>query len=98
MARTMWARRSELRSGDDDLIFVSSRGGRIDPLNPMVRMLKPAAVRAGLGEWVDLGGGKLRAETWGGLICLDSVKMAQPCDAARAYQPDDHERTASPLH
>ena len=33
-------------------------------------MLKPAAVRAGLGEWVNDGRGALRAETWVGFHTL----------------------------
>ncbi len=38
---------------------------RIDPSNVMSRVLKPAAIEAGLGEWVGEGA-HLRADTWVG--------------------------------
>ena len=49
----------------DELIFTAERGGRIDTSNLMARVLKPAAVRAGLGEWVKAKR-VLRTETWVG--------------------------------
>ncbi len=33
------------------MIFTTERGGRIDPSNVMARVLKPSAVRAGIGRW-----------------------------------------------
>jgi integrase len=42
----------ESGAGDEELIFTAERGGRIIPSNLTSRVLKPAAVRAGLGEWV----------------------------------------------
>jgi integrase len=49
----------------DGLLFAAERGGRIQPSNLMSRVLKPAAVRAGIGEWVETEKGE-RAETWVG--------------------------------
>jgi integrase len=48
------------------LVFTGERGGRIDQSNLMTRVLKPAAVEAGLGEWVRESDGTLRADTWVG--------------------------------
>lgn len=50
-ARELWNLRKASRAGDDDLIFTAERGGRIIPSNLMSRVLKPAAVRAGIGDW-----------------------------------------------
>jgi integrase len=36
---------------DGDLVFRAERGGRLIPSNMMRRILKPAAIRAGLGDW-----------------------------------------------
>ena len=47
-------------------MFVSAAGKRIEPSNLMSRVLKPAAVEAGLGEWVRVKGRRDRAETWVG--------------------------------
>jgi integrase len=44
---------------------VSDKGGRIDQSNLMSRVLKPAAVKGGLGHWVKAGHGR-RADTWVG--------------------------------
>jgi integrase len=63
MGRALWRLRSDRRAGAGDLIFTAERGGRIRHSNLMGRVLKPAAVRAGLGRWV---GQPLRAETWVG--------------------------------
>ena len=53
-------------TGDPDaLVFTSEKGRRLDQSNLMSRVLKPAAVRAGLGAWVITPKGK-RAETWVG--------------------------------
>jgi integrase len=49
----------------EELLFVAEKGGRIEASNLMRRVLKPAAVRAGIGEWVETPRGK-RAETWVG--------------------------------
>jgi len=56
-----WAR----QGSPDELIFTSAQGTRLDQLNLMSRTLKPAAVRAGLGEWVKGKRGE-RAKTWVG--------------------------------
>jgi integrase len=50
---------------DDALVFTAEQGGRLIPSNMMSRTLKPAAVRAGLGEWI-IEGGRKRAESWVG--------------------------------
>jgi integrase len=75
LARALWTHRGG--AGDGDLVFVtlgrrdrSGDGGgtRISPSNLMRRVLKPAAVRAGLGTWVPdpSDNRKLRAESWVG--------------------------------
>jgi Phage integrase family len=46
-------------------VFASQADGVIDQSNLMARVLKPAAVRAGLGEWV-VSRGKRIARTWVG--------------------------------
>jgi integrase len=56
-------RRQRGGAGDGELVFTNSRGGRIDPGNLRTRVLKPAAVRAGLGVW-KIEKGVRRAETW----------------------------------
>jgi hypothetical protein len=45
-------------------VFVVSRGARVDPSNLLSRVVKPAAVEAGLGEWVVRKGKPRLAETW----------------------------------
>jgi integrase len=66
LARALWADRDG--AGDEQLVFTAGDGSRIRPSNLMRRVLKPAAVSAGLGEWQsDAGDGrKLRAESWVG--------------------------------
>jgi integrase len=49
----------------DELVFTADAGGRVDQSNLMSRVLKPAAVRAGVGEWIRTPKGK-RAESWVG--------------------------------
>jgi integrase len=66
VARSLWTMRG--KAADGDLVFMSERGGRVDQSNVMSRVLKPAAVEAGLGVWVVDGkarGGR-RAESWVG--------------------------------
>jgi len=65
IARALWELRKATRAGDDDLVFTAGGGARIDTSNLMTRVLKPAAVEAGLGEWVNTKKGR-RAETWVG--------------------------------
>jgi integrase len=50
---------------DDALVFTAEKGGRLIPSNMMSRVLKPAAVKAGMGEWV-IEGGRKHAESWVG--------------------------------
>jgi integrase len=59
-----------LRSGaaDDELVFTTG-GKRIDPSNLMSRVLKPAAVEAGLGVW-RIENGERRSESWIGFHTL----------------------------
>jgi integrase len=55
------------RRGDGEaLVFTAGRGGRIQPSNLMSRVLKPPAVRAGLGEWIAVSEKERRAESWVG--------------------------------
>lgn len=61
MAQCLWTMRRA--AGPDDLLFASARGARIDPSNVMSRVLKPAAVEAGLGCWIKTERGR-RADTW----------------------------------
>jgi integrase len=63
LARALWRVRGA--AGDEELVFVNGSGGRIHASNLMRRVLKPAAVEAGLGEWVREGR-TLRADTWVG--------------------------------
>ena len=62
-AQALWTMQRD--RDPDEIIFTAERGGRIDSSNLMARVLKPAAVRAGVGEWVK-GERGLRAETWVG--------------------------------
>jgi integrase len=52
MSRRLWALRKETRAGDDDLVFTNESGRRIQQPNLMTRVLKSAAERAGVGDWV----------------------------------------------
>jgi integrase len=56
-----------LRAGraDDELVFPNTVGTYLDGGNVMSRVLKPAAVNAGLGQWV-IANGERRAESWVG--------------------------------
>jgi integrase len=49
LAQQVWALRKDRRAAADDLVFTSAKGLRIDPPNVMSRVLKPAAIEAGLG-------------------------------------------------
>jgi integrase len=63
LARSFWPSRDP-----DELLFTSEKGHRLDHSNLMRRVLKPAAIEAGLGEWVanPNGKGALCAQTWVG--------------------------------
>ncbi|MDP9225268.1 MAG: site-specific integrase [Actinomycetota bacterium] len=66
MARALWTLRGS--RDDEELVFASETGQRIASSNVMRRVLKPAAVDAGLGEWVSsrsARGGR-RASSWVG--------------------------------
>jgi integrase len=62
LAQALWVR----QGAPEELLFTSERGKQIDQSNLMRRVLKPAAVRAGLGQWVKVKGKTTRAETWVG--------------------------------
>jgi integrase len=68
LARQLWTLRGT--KPDDALVFASTTGSYLDASNVMARVLKPAAVEAGLGEWVPYRDGrgkeKRRAESWVG--------------------------------
>lgn len=61
VARALWP----LQGDPDGLVFTTTTGQRVDQSNVMSRVLKPAAVRAGVGKWIKTPGGK-RAESWVG--------------------------------
>lgn len=65
VARQLWRREVDEHPDADALLFTNEQGGRVDQSNLMTRVLKPAAVAAGLGEWVKTPKGK-RAESWVG--------------------------------
>jgi integrase len=65
LARDLWALRKQTKAADDELVWTSERGQRVDQSNLMSRVLKPAAVEAGLGTWIATKRGR-RAETWVG--------------------------------
>jgi integrase len=65
VAQPLWQRWADEQPDSDVLVFTSERGERIDQSNLMSRVLKPAAVNAGLGEWVKTPRGR-RAESWVG--------------------------------
>jgi len=52
LSRQLWRLRSETRASDDDLVWTAEKGGRIDQGNLSSRVLKPAAVKAAIGDWV----------------------------------------------
>jgi integrase len=51
LAEELWQLRKRTRAGDDELVFSAQGGVRLDPSNVMSRVLKPAARRAGVGDW-----------------------------------------------
>lgn len=61
LAKQLWT----LQQAPDDLVFCSATGTYLDQSNLMSRVLKPAAVRAGVGRWVKGQNGS-RAESWVG--------------------------------
>jgi integrase len=66
-AAVLRAAREERRAGGDDLVFVSETGMRLAHSNLMRRVLKPAAVKAGLGEWVTTPAGAPAVATFVGM-------------------------------
>jgi len=66
LSRALKAMRNERDAADNDLVFTSEGGQRIDPSNLMSRVLKPAAAAAGVGAWVRTPNGKLVAKSWVG--------------------------------
>ncbi len=52
MCRDLWRRSAEERPADDDLVWTSELGKRVDPSNLVSRVLKPAARQAGVGDWL----------------------------------------------
>jgi integrase len=65
LVQQLWLRWAEEKPDPEELVFTSERGARIDQSNLMSRVLKPAAVTAGIGSWAKTKGGR-RAETWVG--------------------------------
>jgi len=52
LAAELWRLRKETRAGDDDLVFTSATGARINPSNLMSRVLKKAGRESGVGDWI----------------------------------------------
>lgn len=52
LAQALWTMRKETRATDADLVFTAPAGGRVEQSNLMARVLKPAALAAGVGDWV----------------------------------------------
>jgi integrase len=63
LSRALWRLRGA--ASDEAPVFTTGAGKMVDASNLMSRVLKPAAVEAGLGEWVHAKRGQ-RAETWVG--------------------------------
>jgi integrase len=63
VSRALW--RLRCTAPGQTLVFTTGAGKMVDASNLMSRVLKPAAVEAGLGEWVHAKG-RRRAETWVG--------------------------------
>jgi integrase len=61
LSRALWP----LQGDADALVFTTAQGSRLDGSNLMTRVLKPAAVKAGMGEWVKTEKGR-HAESWVG--------------------------------
>jgi integrase len=51
LAQALWTMRKERHAADDELVWISHTGLRIDQSNVMSRVLKPAARKAGIGDW-----------------------------------------------
>jgi integrase len=64
MVQALWQLRKKTRAVDEELVFTAERGARVDASNVMSRVLKPAAVAAGLGAWSRSPKGALVADTW----------------------------------
>jgi integrase len=65
IAQPLWKRWADEQPDPDALIFTGASKTRVDASNLMSRVLKPAAVTARLGEWIETGTSR-RAETWVG--------------------------------
>jgi integrase len=65
LAQALWRLRGETQALDAELVFAARDGARLRASNLMRRVLKPAAVEAGLGEWVHHGQ-ELRPDSWVG--------------------------------
>jgi integrase len=64
LAQALWVQRG--KNGDDELVFHRGAGWPRRPVEPeMSRILKPAAVEAGLGEWIQRRGETV-PESWVG--------------------------------
>jgi integrase len=51
LAQALWTLRKERHASDEELVWTSHAGQRVDQSNVMSRVLKPAARKAGIGEW-----------------------------------------------
>ena len=64
LAQQLWRRQADEHPHPETLVFTSEQGGRVDQSNLMTRVLKPAAVTAGLGKWIETPKKGKRAESW----------------------------------
>jgi len=51
LAQALWTIRKDRHASDEDLVWTSHAGLRVDQSNVMSRVLKPAARKAGIGDW-----------------------------------------------
>ena len=52
LGQELWSMRKEIKAGPEDLVFMAARSGRIEQSNLMSRVLKPAGLAAGVGDWL----------------------------------------------
>ena len=51
LAQALWTLRKDRHAADEELVWISHTGLRIDQSNVMSRVLKPAARKDGIGDW-----------------------------------------------
>jgi hypothetical protein len=51
LAQMLWTMLKDRHAADDELVWISHAGLRVDQSNVMSRVLKPATRKAGIGDW-----------------------------------------------